>query len=96
MALQAHRISLSQKKWSEHQLLGYANNISESKQTYGFCAALLFHVAWIAMCCMSLFYIFTKYVEEAVTMSRASLTSFRGICGLDRLMFAAAMLWTLQ
>ena len=83
MTLQARRISLNQKKWSEHLLLGYTNNLFESKQTYGFCAAPLFHVAWISMCCTNLFYIFTKYVEKALAMRRASLTSFPEICGLD-------------
>ena len=96
MALQARRISLNQKKWSEHQLQGYTNDIFESKQTYGFRAMLLFPVAWISMCCTSLFYIFTKYVEKAVTMRRASLTSSPEICGLDSLTFGGSMLWTVQ
>ena len=34
-----------------------------------------------------LFYIFTNYVEKAVTMCGASLTSFSEICGLDRITF---------
>lgn len=55
MALQAHRISLSQRKWSEHQSQIFANSIFESKGTYGFRATLLFHVVWLSTCCMPCF-----------------------------------------
>jgi len=63
MTLQVHRISLSQRKWSEHWSLGFTNNLFESEQTYGVCATLLFYVAWISMCCMPCF-IFSPMLKK--------------------------------